>query len=400
LFVHDLQKLERTGMKHALAISFVFWIAADPAAAQASGSGSRAPQKARAGVNAASIYRQAFALMPKLDASQSKLLDGPPESAGEARRTLLASAEPALKLVAEASRASYVDWELDLSQGNNLALPHFGHLRDLSRFARLKAHLSGGKIAVEHHEMMLRMAHHATPPPLIIGRLIQIDIEVRALTSIAQMLPEWDEALRNRLRAGVSGGLPPAATLSQCLLFEAEFTSSWLLKTLDAEVKTKGSSAGTRAWLATLLPGMGSYLADLLKKGEQARSVLPADATEARRMIAEDRAQTLGWGQFAALPHEKLDAAAKSLQPKLEAIAQRNFLIAAMTKIDIKMLRERELKLEKMRSMLLTAFDVQAKGESALPGALATLRRTAGGFELTSKEHFGGKPVVLTVGSP
>jgi hypothetical protein len=400
LFVHDLQELERTGMKHALAISFVFWLAAADHAAPQASSGSHAPEKARAGVNAASIYRRAFALLPKLDDSERKLLDGPPTGAGEAGRALLASAEPALKLVAEASRASYVDWELDLSQGNNLALPHFGHLRDLSRFARLKAHLSGGKIAVEHHEMMLRMAHHATPPPLIIGRLIQIDIEVRALTSIAQMLPGWDEALRNRLRDGISGGFRPAATLSQCLLFEAEFASGWFLKTLDAEVKKKGSSAGTRAWLVTLLPGMGSDLENLLKKGEQARSVLPADATEARRMIAEARAQMLEWAQFAALPREKLDAAAKSLQPKREAIAQRNFFIATTTKIDIKMLRERELKLEKMRSMLLTAFDVQAKGESALPGALATLRRTAGGFELTSKEHFGGKPVVLTVGSP
>jgi hypothetical protein len=41
---------------------------------------------------------------------------------------------------------------------------------------------------------------------------------------------------------------------------------------------------------------------------------------------------------------------------------------------------------------------VQGKGESAVPADVATYRQTQGGFELTSKEQFEGKPIVLSVG--
>ena len=60
--------------------------------------------------------------------------------------------------------------------------------------------------------------------------------------------------------------------------------------------------------------------------------------------------------------------------------------------------RESELKGETRLALLRAALEVQAKGETALPVGLATYRKTDRGFELTSKELFDGKPVVLRVG--
>ena len=351
--------------------------------------------KKHAGGNAASLYRQAFAAMPSLNEAERKLLDTTSATPSEVGRVLVAKAEPALELAAAASRANYCDWNLDLDEGGMLALPHLGSLRDLAKFALLKARMADARTAVEQHEMVLRMARHAASTPLLMCRLMGISIEAKGMTSIAAMLPQWDEGLCNRLRSMMTDGLDPAPSVSDCVVVEGKCMSAWYSKSLDAELKKSAASFDVRAWLEKL--ASGSKLDELLKQTGQPAGSLPKDAVGARRSIEDFRVQMLELARIVALPRDAMNKEAAAFEQKLRAEARPNVFIEAMRPI-VMNARAAELKLENMIGLLRAAFEVQANGESALPAALATHRKTNGGFELTSKELFNGKPTVLTVG--
>jgi hypothetical protein len=278
-----------------------------------------------------------------------------------------------------------------------LALPEFTLVDDLARVALLKARLVDAPAAVELHEMALRMARHAAAAPLFICRLVGVSMEVKGITSIAAMLPQWDPVLRDRLAATMANGLPPARTISECAVMEGQVMSAWYSRVFEEEVKKSGATLDVKAWLEGLVKEASENLDTKLKQRGQSRSSLPEDVAGMRRMIQEYRAQMVELARIVALPRAAMNDAARLFEQKLKAAPRRNFFTETMKPI-VMNARERELKLASMLALSRAAFDVQAKGQSALPAGLATYRKTAGGFELTGKELFNGKPVVLTVG--
>jgi hypothetical protein len=350
------------------------------------------------GVNAATVYREAFAAMPKLDAAEErKLFDARSATPTPAERALVVKAEPALKLAAEASRVRTCDWNLNLNEGPMLALPHLGLMQNLAALALLKARLVDPRTAVEQHEMVLRMARHTASTPLLLSRLVGISIEAKGMTSIASMLPSWDAELRHRLRLMIKGGLDPAPSVSDCVVAETKGMSAWFSNALEAEVKKRGASFSARAWLEGSTKATVQSLDEALKQSGQTQDSLPKDAAEARQMIVTYRTQMLEFARILALPSDAMDKEAAAFEQKLKMDTGRNFLTALMAPPIINV-RMNELKAANMTALMLAAFDVQARGESALPAQLATYRKTNGGFELTGKELFKGKPFVLTVG--
>ena len=349
------------------------------------------------GVNAATLYRQAFAAMPKLDDAERKLLDPKSNAPIEATRALVAKAEPALKLSAEASGVSFCDWNLDLREGPMLGLPHLGLLQDLARLALLKARVSDARTAVEQHEAVLRMARHAASAPLLIPRLVSISIEAMGTTSIAFMLPQWDETFRNRLRSLVTSGLDPVPSVRDCTTWEANMMSAWLSNALDEASKKNGASFAADAWLEKITTTSAEKFDEELKRAGQTRSSLPKDAAGVRRWISTFHAKLLELARIIALPRDAMEKEVVAFQGKLKTEAERNLFVGEMVPAVLKS-RNDELKMENMTALLRVAFDIVAKGESALPPGLATYRKTDGGFDLTSKELFRGKPIVFAVG--
>lgn len=342
-------------------------------------------------VNASPLYWQAFAAMPKLNDTEEKLLNS--KTAGDAERALVTKAEAALKLMNEASHADYCDWNLDLSKGPSLQLPHLATARELAKLALLKARLSEARDAIEQQESVLRMARHVGASPLLVSRLVDLSIEAMAIDSVASMLPGWPEEVSNHAGSMLSA-LGTTPTIADGVAEEGKSMSTWLSNELDAELK-KGGALDVRAWLSRMLSPAGSnseqVLAELEKSGP-----LPKDAAEVRRLIDDYRTQLKEIARVAALPRELLTKEAPALEQKLGG-TPRNVFTALLAPAVLKA-RESELKGELRLALLRAALDVQEKGESALPANFATYRKTERGFELTSKELFSGKPVVLTVG--
>lgn len=350
-------------------------------------------------VNASPLYWQAFAAMPKLSDAEKKLLDS--KTAGEAERALVAKADAALKLLAEASRADFCDWNLDLTKGPSLALPHLATARELAKLALLQARLNaaaGGRESDPQVPLsVMILARHVGSSPLLVSRLVDLSIEAMAIDEFAAILPRLSEQGRQvvQLRAIDYLGDVSSVSIADCVAEEGKAMSAWLSNELDAELK-KGGALDVRAWLSRILAPGGSnseqMLAELEKTGP-----LPKDAEEVRRLIDDYRAQMKELARVIGLPRDQISKEAAALEQKLGAGKPRNVFIALLAPSFLKA-REAELKGERRLALLRAALDVQAKGETALPADLATFRKTEHGFELTSKELFDGKPVVLTVG--
>lgn len=344
-------------------------------------------------VNASPLYWQAFAEMPKLDDTEKKLLDS--NAAGDAERALVAKADAALKLFHEASLADFCDWNLDLSKGPSLTLRHLAPMRELAKLALMKARLGDAAAALGREQTdVFRAGRHVASSPLLVSRLVGLSLEGMAIDAIAPRLPQWPGETRRSVASAVTNA-DPAPGIADCVAAEGKSMSAWLSTELDAE-KNKGGSFDVRAWLARLLAPAGTNTDQVLKEIEQAGS-LPRDAAEVRRLIDDYQTQMNDVARFVALPREQMNKEAAALEQRLRAQAPRNIFSALLAPAVIKA-REAELKGELRLALFKAALDVQAKGESALPAALATYRKTEHGFELTSKELFSGKPVVLVVG--
>jgi hypothetical protein len=333
--------------------------------------------------------------MPKTGEGERKLLLPGSGPLSEAARALVIKAEPALKLAEEASRLSHCDWELDYSLGHAMPLPHLGRMQELTQLMLLKARMAEEQGALEQHRVMLRMARHVAVTPLLLSRLAGAWIEVGAITSMAAMLPQWSRATRAMARDLVAEPLLPVPSYSACVLFEGKHMGTFFSRTLEDEVREAGGSLDVFAWSKR----MGASPSELIKlrTSKLPAGALPKDAPAARRMVESFRSQTKEIARITTLPREAMLKEAAAFEQRLSSGERHNFLIQELRPILFKH-AENEWKLIHLRQLLGAAFEVQEKGAAALPPGLATYRKTEGGFELTGKDLFFGKPVVLTVG--
>lgn len=347
-------------------------------------------------VNAAPLYWQAISSLPKLDDAERKLLDNRKGKPTDAERALVARAEPALKLLEEASRGDFCDWNLDLSKGPSLALPHLASLRELARLALLKARVSEAHTAVSQCESVFRLARHASKPPLLICRLVGISLESMAGGMSASQLTQWPEEVRNHLGSFLDS-LPAAPSIADCAVEEAKMMSGWLEKELAAESARTGGKLDVRDWGKRLFELDGKISAE--NDGLYAKLVEQSGSTVEgmRKLIVGYREGGELLAKEATVPASIFAVESPKAEQRVNDAAKGNVLVATLTP-SVMRARASELKGELQLALLKAALAVQRNGETALPAKLATFTRREVGFELTSLEKIDGKPVTLVVG--
>lgn len=346
--------------------------------------------------NAAVTYWQAFAALPQLDEAQRKLIAPPSAEPTAAARALVEQAKGALDLLGKASGDDYCAWDLDLTQGPELKLPHIAPAQTLARLALLRARLraaDGDQAgALADRLAALRLSVDVSRPALLICRLVGIAIETPTLNALAAQLPTLDDGQRARVASSL-GLIERAPTMPECLAAEGDTMSAWMLAQLDAKAQAAGGKFDPGEWLGGLLAPMTSDGKSPVARAKA--SELSAD--DVRKMIAGYRAGMAELAKLDELPFEQFKAAAASFFERIKADAANNPILAVSAPA-LDKVRVGELQAQTRLALLRAALEVQAKGEAALPAALATYRKTERGFELTSKAQFDGKPVVLTVG--
>jgi RNA polymerase sigma factor (sigma-70 family) len=303
------------------------------------------------GENAATLYRQAFALLPKvgLDADTLNHWDTiQPETALD----MLMRLEPANNLVRRAAGIRQADWGWELSQaGVSRALGDLNNVKALSRLAALRARYLKTRQAdvavVQDLVAVFMMSRHVGTAPMMLSRMAAVGIEMMAINEAAGHLPK----------------LAPKAVEE-------------LVKNLDA------------------LPALPSLGQMVLGEKKLAGAILIV-------MTKELAAFYDHMAQAVDLPPDKFDGAWAQLQK--EAAGAGPF--AATLLPAIRQARQQEDRMLATRTMFKAAIVRQTEGEEAFQRIKDpfgkgpfTYRKLAGGWVLESKLMVNGKPISLTVG--
>jgi hypothetical protein len=160
--------------------------------------------------NAAPIYWQAFAAMPKMSKEETALLamkPGDPLDKAAAEK-LVAKLENSLALLNAAAAISKCDWEVNLAEGPSLQLPYVSKAVELAKAARLRARLrlleGYPGAAVSDLVASQRLARAAGQPGLFINLLVQISIERAAIQTVAAHFGKFDKAALQQLAAATA----------------------------------------------------------------------------------------------------------------------------------------------------------------------------------------------------
>ncbi|MFM7564639.1 MAG: hypothetical protein ACKO81_16620 [Planctomycetota bacterium] len=157
--------------------------------------------------NAAVNYWQAFGLMPEWTEEEKKLRESLPAefsaSLPSGVKELTERSGAALNALEPATRIEKCDWQLDISQGPMLVLPHLQKARELARQSDLRARyrFSQGDSAggVDDIFASLRLSRAVGKDPILISMLVQIAIERGSMNLAAAYLPQLNEAERKQL---------------------------------------------------------------------------------------------------------------------------------------------------------------------------------------------------------
>jgi hypothetical protein len=201
------------------------------AAAQQPAAQSDAPARP----NAALVYWQAFALMPKLSPEQSELLNADPAAPNDknekdAFRQLFDHSGDALRLLYVASKMEHCHWQ-PVQAGPATLFPHLQEARQLSRLVLLRAReraASGNpKGAVADVLASYRLGRHIRG--CLVESLVSIAIERQTSDTVRRILRHLKEADCQTLLAGVDS-LPQRTTFAESMLAERDLCAGWLLE--------------------------------------------------------------------------------------------------------------------------------------------------------------------------
>ncbi len=374
--------------------------------------------KMAAAPNAAVIYWQAFFAIPNLTEEQKKVLEAAISSdeapVSDQLKRIFAQYRIALHEMHRARQVTPCDWQLDMSAGPELLLPHVQKLRELSRVSLLRARQrfaeSENDAAVDDVLATLKMARDCANSPLLISILVDASIEKAAIDLLARQLPALTKDQRDRLEKELVL-LPPTVTVATAMQWEGEIFGTWLKRKLEAEIRQQGNSPSTEKLFAALCLSMGvpcnldpkpedrqgQRLAELIK------TLSIADIDAQIKQLSDDF-NTLA--QIASLPFDqrkaKVDAFEKSIeaarQLKDKADLKRCLTITVLPSIGNVITREEQLHIR--RQLLEQALRVLREGENSLTpidGKMVRYQKMANGFELNFSSSSGD--VILKVGT-
>lgn len=371
------------------------------------------PFPAKASPNAAVIYWQAFAAMPKLTESDSKRInDAAADSAKMSKElpSLVIQYDVALAQLHRAAKEPACDWNLDYSLGPALLLPHVAKARELSRVALLRARLrfkaNETTAALTDVWATMKLARDVGQSPLLISLLVDTSIEASANEVLALYLPKLKGEELDALAKQIAE-LPAPPTVADCLALEGKVFVDWFEQRVKAEIGTSQDPKNGGKTLRSVLKAIGSSSDD---KAAQA-AIDSLSVADVKAAIAKTKADYRELTRIAALGlNERREQGNRFLAEiaKAKAMktpADRDRLLSAAIIPAVTAVMERETQRDTRRSLLAMAIQVQKHGQDALkssrrPGeGPIEFRKTKAGFELRYHYTPTDKWEVLRVGS-
>jgi hypothetical protein len=356
------------------------------------------------GKNAALMYWQAYATMPKLsDAEQNKLADYliKPLPLDAHVKEVVAQTDYALQMMHDGAALPNCEWAMPYEVGVYARLPHGAAARVLCNLACLRArlHIENGKSkeAAEDLIATLAMARHITLAGTNIMLLAGYAIEHRVFETLAQMLPKLDANTVRYVTMRMQG-LPAAMTPAAAMESEEKSFLEWFIRKVK-ETKDKESLI---ALLAPLFINEGKPEAAELEKAAREFLEKSGGTTDGIVKKAEETRESYKRvAKILALPLAEFEKEFEQETAKRADNPVFKVFFPAMLNV-----RRAVARMEVRRALMLAALAVQLDGQDALknhpdPVIGGSFEYVAfdGGFELRSKlKNRDDKPVVLTVG--
>lgn len=209
--------------------------------------------------NAAVNYWQAFGLMPEWNEEEKKLRESlPEESSGSLPsgvKELTERSGAALAALELATRVEKCDWQLDISQGPMLMLPHVQKARELARQSDLRARyrFSQGDSAggVDDIRASLHLSRAIGKDQILISMLVQVAIERGAMNVAAAYLPQLSETERKQL-LDVCQQSRAGTALVDSLRMEKKVFGGWFKAEFEKATAGKGAEESAGEFLKSL----------------------------------------------------------------------------------------------------------------------------------------------------
>ncbi len=380
------------------------------------------PQAVRrvAAPNAAGIYWHAFAAFPSLDDEQKKLLKAtsPTVTAPLSDELVLIVAryERALHELHRAHAVTPCDWQLDMTAGPGLILPHVDKTLELSRVALLRARqrfaLGETDAALSDVLAVFKLACDCGASPIVVSMFVDSAIVKSASEVLAAHMTHLKNEQIHQLAAAL-GELPSTSDLASTIQEDEHMICDWLEREINTEAaKLNDPQAGGKLLMAIMSPLLfrggpspsDDEAAEDKRKAELLTSLSVADVRESLKRLRSDYAEL---HRIAGLPFAERAERVKSIVEPVSAASKMKtrddamlYFSAVLMPFDWNHVFAREEQMHVRRQLLEQALRVQLQGTDAvreIHGKKVEYRKTAAGFELSCL--VGDKPEVLTFSS-
>jgi hypothetical protein len=352
------------------------------------------------GTNAALLYWQAFAQLPKLtDTEGAKLgADCLTMPLDEHARGLVTKSAYALRMMHRAAALQRCDWAVPWEdEGIEALLPQLNAARALSAVACLRAriHFDEGRPADAIDDILAAraMGRHVSRDGSAIAVLVGFSIDARTGDAIALNLPRLNTGMVTGLTAKLDA-MPPMGTMAAAMLLCEKATLGWFIR--------KVQTAKDEDALVAFLGMTGDPKRPDTENGGAFLKACGGTAAGVVRLAEETRSSYDRMAKAMELPLDQFEKAAETELRKQAGNPVFMTLFPAVAKV-----RQSQARAETRGAMLSGALAVRLDGRDALAkhpdpvsGAPFEYVPYERGFELRSKPLTkDDKPLVLTVGS-
>jgi hypothetical protein len=355
--------------------------------------------------NAAPIYWQAFAAMPKMSKEETALLamkPGDPLDKAAAEK-LVAKLENSLALLNAAAAISKCDWEVNLAEGPSLQLPYVSKAVELAKAARLRARLrlleGYPGAAVSDLVASQRLARAAGQPGLFINLLVQISIERAAIQTVAAHFGKFDKAALQQL-AAATADYDRKPSIKHAIEIEKQCYGGWMRRQVE-QSKAKHETLAQAPWIAEFITPMANNGANPTPPTDELVQALGGNWEGFESQLSAWEKDYDELARILGLTHAEVEPALAEFYKRLQEKKGPLLSSPALPAMGASYNRKAQLLAE--RSMLATAIQMQLEGRSK---ALKSrdpfgdgpfeVSETASGIELKSKLIADKKPVTLT----
>jgi hypothetical protein len=364
--------------------------------------------------NAALVYWQAIALIPKANPEQQALFDHSDglQPDAVAAKEVFAASGPAMRVMRRAAALKQCDWGTNRNDGPGALMPHASKVRELTRMAmfRVLFQARSGDLdaAVNDGLAILGLARHMSFNELMIGTLTGYALEAQGVKVLAEVVPQLTPAqLRNLAQRHAD--LPPRPPIRESILLEKRAFLGWF---------ARATKAGRINEVLEVIAAMGGTdQAAAVGGGDQVQkrvdtpwlAKLRVEATknpDTLMKLIHDAAQSYDEGaHLIDLPPEVFWKKSAEWEARLKEQAHPVTLILLTPVSNYYAAR---LRVEARRAVMQAGIAYVLEGDTGLrkhpepsTGMQFTLKKTATGFELHANlPDPVNQPLVVTFGRP